>query len=76
MDLADVESTPRAIEKAALWVSSGLEHVARANAVGAAEVLRRLPMERLFRVGASLDPERAKGPPEDPDGPLDPDPDS
>ena len=72
MDLADAASTPRAIEKAALWVSRGIEHVARANAAGAAEVLRRLPMERLFRVGASLDPEQAKGPSEDPDGPQGP----
>jgi hypothetical protein len=73
MDLADAASTPRAIEKAALWASRGLEHVASANAVGTAEVLRRLPMERLFRVGASLDPKHAKGPPEDPGGPLEPD---
>ena len=72
MDLADAESTPRAIEKTALWVSRGIEHVATANAVGAAEVLRRLPLERLFRVGASLAPEQAKGPPGDPDGPFDP----
>jgi Family of unknown function (DUF6178) len=71
MDLADAASTPTAIEKAARWVSRGLEHVASANAVGAAEVLRRLPMERLFRVGASLDPKTAKGPPRDPDGPFD-----
>ena len=71
MDLADAASTPTAIEKAARWVSRGLEHVASANAVGAAEVLRRLPMERLFRVGASLDPKTAKGPPRDPDGSFD-----
>jgi len=71
MDLADAASTPTAIEKAALWVSRGIEHVAGANAVGSAEVLRRLPMERLFRVGASLDPKTAKGPPGDPDGPFD-----
>ncbi len=71
MDLADAASTPAAIEKAALWVSRGMEHVAAENAVDAAEVLRRLPMERLFAVGASLDPETAKGPPGDPDGPFD-----
>jgi hypothetical protein len=72
MDLADVGSTPAAIAKAARWVSRGIEHVAAANALGASEVLRRLPMERLFRVGASLDPKTAKGPPSDPDGPSDP----
>ncbi len=71
MDLADAASTPTAIEKAARWVSRGIEHVAAANERSAAEVLRRLPMERLFRVGASLDPKTAKGPPRDPDGPSD-----
>jgi len=71
MDLADAASTPSAIEKAARWVSRGIEHVASANAAAAAEVLRRLPMERLFRVGASLDPTTAKGPPGEPDGPFD-----
>jgi hypothetical protein len=73
MDLADAESTPAAIEKAARLASRGIEHVARANAVGAAEVLRRLPMERLFRIGVSLDPTHAKGPPADPGGPLETD---
>jgi hypothetical protein len=71
MDLADASSTPAAIEKAARWVSKGIEHVSGANAVSAAEVLRRLAMERLFRIGASLDPKTAKGPPSDPDGPFD-----
>jgi hypothetical protein len=73
MDLADAESTPAAVEKAAAWVSRGIEHVAAANGVGAADVLRRLAMERLFRIGASLDPEHAKGPPGDPDGPFETD---
>ena len=60
MDLADAESTPRAIEKAAVWVSRGIEHLAERHGVGAAEVLRRATMERLFRVGASLDPDAAR----------------
>jgi hypothetical protein len=60
MELADAASVPSAIEKAAQWVSRGLAHVAAANEVGAAEALRRLPMERLFRIGASLDPKSAR----------------
>jgi hypothetical protein len=60
LDLADAESTPRAIEKAARWISRGLEFVARERALGPDEVLRRLPLERLFRVGASLDPQSAR----------------
>jgi hypothetical protein len=68
MDLADAASTPGAIEKAAAWVSRGIAHVAAANEVGAAEVLRRLPMERLFRIGASLDPKAARPPRSPADG--------
>lgn len=60
MDLADAASTPRAIEKAARWVSRGIEHLAKRHDVAAAEVLRRATMERLFRVGASLDPDAAR----------------
>lgn len=59
MDLSDSETTPKAIEKAAHWISRGLEHVARENALEAETVLRRVPMERLFRVGANLEPEAA-----------------
>jgi hypothetical protein len=60
MDLSDAETTPKAIEKAARWISRGLEHVARENALEAETVLRRVPMEHLFRVGANLDPEAAR----------------
>ena len=69
MDLADAASTPAAIEKATRWVSRGLEHVAAANDARPEDVLRRLEMQWLFRVGASLDPKMAKGPPADPGGP-------
>jgi len=60
MDLSDVETTPRAIAKAAHWVSRGLELVSSANAVEPAECLRRATLERLFRVGANLDPDAAR----------------
>jgi hypothetical protein len=61
MELSDAETTPKAIEKAAVWISRGLEYVAVENALDAAEVVRRAPLDRLFRVGANLDPERARG---------------
>jgi len=60
MTLSDAESTPAAIEKAARLASEGLAHVAEAQGLPAAEVLRRVPFDRLFRVGANLDPEAAK----------------
>lgn len=63
MDLADAETTPLAIEKAARWISAGLEHVAKETGCDAAAVLRRATLEHLFRVGASLEPEAARPPP-------------
>jgi hypothetical protein len=61
MELSDAETTPKAIEKAAYWISRGLEYVAAENALDAVHVVRRASLERLFRVGANLDPERARG---------------
>lgn len=60
MKLGDAEFAPRAIEKAATLISAGLEFVATAQRLEAVEVLQRVAMERLFRVGANLDPERAR----------------
>jgi hypothetical protein len=60
MRLSDSEFTPRAIEKAASLISAGLEHIAGAHGLPAVEILRRVPMERLFRVGANMDRERAR----------------
>jgi hypothetical protein len=65
MPLSDAETTPRAIEKAAHWISRGLEHLAAVGGLPPAEVLRRTPLERLFRVGANLDPESARPPSEE-----------
>jgi len=56
MALGDAETLPRAIEKAASVVSSGLLHIAEERGIALPEVLRRASLERLFRVGASLDP--------------------
>jgi hypothetical protein len=60
MPLGEAESTPRAIEKAARWISTGLAYVASENGIEAAEVLRSTPLQRLFQVGANLDPQRAR----------------
>jgi hypothetical protein len=62
MLLSDVETTPKAIAKAAHWASRGLERVSSANAVDPTECLRRATLERLFRVGANLDPDAARPP--------------
>jgi hypothetical protein len=60
LPLSDATSTPRAIAKAAEWISEGLAHVAKQNDLDDTEVLRRVSLERLFSVGANLDPERAR----------------
>jgi len=60
MKLSDSEFTPRAIDKAADFMSVGLEFIASARGMQAVEVLRRVTMSHLFRVGANLQPERAR----------------
>ena len=60
MPLGDAESTPRAIEKAAHWISAGLAYVASENGIEPVEVLRSVPVQRLFQVGANLNPEQAR----------------
>jgi hypothetical protein len=62
MELSDVETTPKAIAKAAHWASRGLEWLSSSNAVDPTECLRRATLERLFRVGANLDPDAARPP--------------
>jgi hypothetical protein len=58
LPLSDAESTPAAIERAAELASAGLEHLAREHARAPVELLRRVPLEHLFRVGANLRGER------------------
>ncbi|MBW2267219.1 MAG: hypothetical protein JRH16_01490 [Deltaproteobacteria bacterium] len=70
MPLSDTETTPRAIAKAARWIDRGLEHIADSHGLEHVDVLRRVALEHLFRVGANLDPEAARPPPrEDPEEP-------
>ncbi len=59
MELSDAESTPVAIGKSADFASAGLAFISTELGIDAAEVLRRVPLQRLFSVGANLDPERA-----------------
>jgi len=60
LPLSDSESTPRAIEKAGRFASAGLEFLAKKHGLDAIEILRRAPLDRLFRVGANLDPDAAR----------------
>ena len=60
MELGDAESTPIAIDKAADFASVGLEFISTELGLNAADVLRRAPLQRLFSVGANLEPERAR----------------
>ena len=60
MALSDAESTPRAIDKAARFISEGLAYVAVERGLSEPDILRRVTLERLFRVGANLDPASAR----------------
>lgn len=66
LPLGDAESMPVAIDKAARLASRGLGFLVERHGLAAAELLRRVPLERLFRVGHHL--ERAEA---GPDGPAD-----
>ena len=54
MPLGEPETLPAALERAAEFTSRGLEFLAQENQIGAADVLRKVSLDRLFRVGASL----------------------
>lgn len=55
MPLGDAETLPAATEKAARVASLGLGYLAHEHGVEPAFLLRRLPLERLFVVGANLE---------------------
>jgi hypothetical protein len=59
LPLGDAESLPAAIDKAARTASAGLAWLAERHDLAPAEVLRRAPLARLFRIGHRLDPDRA-----------------
>jgi hypothetical protein len=54
LPLGDAESIPTAIEKAAALSSRALELLARHHDMDEVAILRRVPVERLFRIGANL----------------------
>ena len=54
LPLGDADTLPETIEIAARVVSEGLEHLATVNGLSMPDILRRVSLERLFRVGASL----------------------
>ncbi len=60
MELSNAESTPIAIDKAADFTSVGLKFMSTELGLSATEIVRRVPLQRLFSVGANLDPQRAK----------------
>ena len=62
MELGDPESLPNAIEKATRFASDGLLHVAAESGLTLEETLRRVTLERLFRVGTNLDRDAALPP--------------
>lgn len=55
LSLGDAESIPKSIEKAAAIASLGLDELVRRHAVAATEILARVPLVRLFRIGTHLD---------------------
>lgn len=59
MELGDPDSLPIAMEKAARFVSGGLEFVAAENHLSLPQTLQQVPIERLFRVGTNLDRDAA-----------------
>jgi hypothetical protein len=63
MRLSDAASMPAAIERAAELASAGLAYLAERHARSAVELLRRVRLEHLFRVGANLRGERPAPPP-------------
>jgi hypothetical protein len=60
LPLGDAESTPKAIAKAARLASAGLAHLADEHGLRDGEIVRRVDVEQLFRIGANLDPDGAR----------------
>ena len=74
-DLSDAETLPSTISKAADVASLGLEEVARGAGISAADVLRKVTLERLFRVGVNVSEVDLRPPPLEDDRDEQDDPD-
>jgi len=61
--LGDATTLPETLEKAAEVTNRGLEYVASENGIKPTEILRRVSVERLYRVGVNLAPEGVRPPP-------------
>lgn len=55
LELGDAESMPKALLKAARLASRGLDHLTQAKAMDPTETIRRVSLERIFRVGFNLE---------------------
>ena len=56
MPLGDAETLPQALERTATVASAAIEFLADQNGLSAVEILRRVDIKRLFRVGINLSP--------------------
>jgi hypothetical protein len=79
LPLSDVESVPTALDEAVRMTSRGLEELATRHGARGEDVLARVSLEHLFRVGVAFFPEKAelvlsKLPPEDDEGEPDEEP--
>ncbi len=54
LPLGDAESLPQAIAKAAALTSAGFEYLAAEHPLPAAELLHRVRLDHLYRIGANL----------------------
>jgi len=60
LPLSDVESVPTAIDEAVRMTSRGLEELSTRHEASGEDVLERVPLEQLFRVGVAFFPEKAE----------------
>jgi hypothetical protein len=60
LPLSDVESVPTAMDEAVRMTSRGLEELVARHGVRGEELLQRVSLEHLFRVGAAFFPEKAE----------------
>jgi hypothetical protein len=60
LPLSDVESVPTALDEAVRMTSRGIEELSARHALAGEDVLRRVPLEEIFRAGVAFFPEKAE----------------
>jgi hypothetical protein len=60
LPLSDVESVPTALDEAVRISSRGIEELSARHGLAGEDVLRRVPLEEIFRVGVAFFPEKAE----------------